>query len=390
MKKAITAILTLTLALSVSLFAWCASSLRYAEGWGTFYWERHEVASMLSRYGLGEVVRRFFLQFFASPAMGVAVAAAVTLLFSLLMILLVRLVSRRTAMVYFSLIPTCSFLLCFLAFVSPNGLLALASHASDAGRQHDQYIALSNRARVGDWDGIIAQCESGGRVSNLLGQNFLNMALAERGQLGNRLFDEPCQDIRSIYIDVIQNEDFAALLSDIYYSMGHIAQSQRYAFELNEKKNDLSPRLLMRLVQTNIIYGQYAVAEKYLWWLRHTICYKEWAASQMHFLYNDKAVEADAEYGMKRRCLIADNRFSGIRGLDDDLLHVARQTRGSKQCQTTLQYLASLYILAHYDKHFVNLCKEFQEYRLPQQKYFGEYYRKINVADAAEGLPRQK
>lgn len=379
MKKAIAVVLIITLTVSVSLFSLCAPSLRYAEGWTTFYWDRHYVAEMLSKRGIGEVLRTFFLQFFAMPTTGIVVMTLVALLFSLLMIVIVRCMSKRTAMLWLSLLPTLLFTFAMLAFVSPNGLSALASYTSEAGKHHNQYIQMSNKARIGDWDGIIAQCESGGRVTNLLSQNFLNMALAERGQLGNRLFDEPCQDIRSIYIDAIQNEDFACLLSDIYYSMGHIAQSQRYAFELNEKKNDMSPRLLKRLVQTNIIYGQYAVAEKYLRWLRKTIYYKEWAETQRRFLYNDKAVASDAEYGVKRRCLIADNRFSGIRGLDDDLLHVAHQTRGTRQCATTLQYLASLYILAHYDRQFVSLCDEFAEYHLTRQKYFGEYYQKLKA-----------
>ena len=203
------------------------------------------------------------------------------------------------------------------------------------------------------------------------------MSLAEEGLLGDRLFDNPCRDIRSIYNDVLLNEDFAVLLSDIYYSMGHVAQSQRYAFELNEKKNNMSPRMLQRLVQTNIIYGHYRVAEKYLLWLKKTLFYKEWAEKQENFLYNDVAVEKDPEYGIKRKALIANNRFSGIKGLDDDLLNIARQTRGSRQCITTLQYLGSLYLLARYDKRFINLCEEFPEYKLTEQKYFGEAYKRL-------------
>ena len=35
--------------------------------------------------------------------------------------------------------------------------------------------------------------------------------------------------------------------------------------------------------------------------------------------------------------------------LDDDLLNIARNTRGTRQCKVTLQYLGSLYILAGYD-----------------------------------------
>lgn len=377
MKKTILLILVLTVALHVSLFALCVPILNYAEGWTTFYWDRHYLSYALFQYGVGEVVRQFFLQYFAHPITGILMTMIVALLVAVLAMVIIRLFCKKTGWMYLSLIPSWLASVGLLALISPSGLSALTARFTPAGQQQTQYIEMSNMVRKQDWNGIIARCDEGGRVTNLLTQNFLNMALAEKGVLGQRLYDEPCIDIRSIYIDAIQNEDFAVLLSDIYYSMGHIAQSQRYAFELNEKKNDFSPRLLMRLVQTNIIYGQYAVAEKYIRWLEKTVYYQTWAASQRRFLYHDDAVAKDAEYGVKRRCLIADNRFSGIKGLDDDLLHIARQTRGTVQCRTTLQYLGALYLLAHYNQQFVSLCDEFPEYQLTQQKYFADAYKKL-------------
>jgi hypothetical protein len=79
----------------------------------------------------------------------------------------------------------------------------------------------------------------------------------------------------------------------------------------------------------------------------------------------------------KRKCLFADNRFSGIKGLDDDLLHIARNTRGTRQCKVTLQYLGSLYILARYDSLFVKMADEFsgsEDLSKPMPKYFQSYY----------------
>lgn len=108
-------------------------------------------------------------------------------------------------------------------------------------------------------------------------------------------------------------------------------------------------------------------------WLKKTAYYKDWAEAQERYLNHDEIVENDDEYGMKRLCLIPDNRFTGIKGLDDDLLNIARATRGKRQCRTTLQYLASLYLLAEYKTEFVSLCDEFKEYKLNDQKYFNEY-----------------
>ena len=367
-------ILVLTVIASVSLFAPCAFVLRYAEGWTTFYWDCHYVAEMLSDKGVGELVRAFLLQFYAEPVAGITLVTVIAVIVALLSMMIVHSLSKKPAMLYLSLLPALAVPLMLLAFLSPNGISVLTMRFSDAGRNNVMYVELSNLSRDGDWDAIIQKCGESGRVSNLLVQNMLNMALAERGQLGDRLQDEACRDIRSIYNESIENPDFASLLSDIFYSMGHMAQAQRYAFELNQKKDNMSPRLLMRLVQTNIIYGQYGVARKYLAWLKKTIFYKDWAEAQERFLNSDETVENDREYGMKRRCLFPDNRFSGIKGLDDDLLNVARATRGTQQCRTTLQYLASLYLLSEYKKEFVSLCDEFEDYGLKKQKYFEIYY----------------
>lgn len=367
-------ILVLTVIASVSLFAPCAFVLRYAEGWTTFYWDRHYVAEMLSDKGVGELVRAFLLQFYAEPVAGITLVTVIAVIVALLSMMIIHSLSKKPAMLYLSLLPALAVPLMLLAFLSPNGISVLTMRFSDAGRNNVMYVELSNLSRDGDWDAIIQKCGESGRVSNLLVQNMLNMALAERGELGDRLQDEACRDIRSIYNESIENPDFASLLSDIFYSMGHMAQAQRYAFELNQKKDNMSPRLLMRLVQTNIIYGQYGVARKYLAWLKKTIFYKSWAEAQERFLNSDETVENDREYGMKRRCLFPDNRFSGIRGLDDDLLNVARATRGTQQCRTTLQYLASLYLLSEYKKEFVSLCDEFEDYGLKKQKYFEIYY----------------
>ena len=374
MKKTATIILVLTVMASVSLFSLCTYVLRYAEGWITFYWDSHYLQEQLGSRGIGEVLRAFLLQYFAVPHCGTAVMTLIAVVVALLAMVAVRLMTRRRQWVYLSLIPALATPFALLAFLSPNGLAALTMRFSERGKNNVMYVELSNMARDEDWDGIVRKCGESGRLSNLLVQNLLNMALAERGELGDRLLDEPCRDIRSIYNESVENPDFAALLSDIFYSMGHIAQSQRYAFELNQKKNNMSPRLLKRLVQTNIIYGQYDVARKYLMWLKKTAYYKDWAEAQERFLNDDKAVERDGEYAMKRWCLIADNRFSGIKGLDDDLLNVARETRGTPQCRTTLQYLASLYLLADYRKEFTSLCEEFGDYRLKEQKYFHTYY----------------
>lgn len=209
-------------------------------------------------------------------------------------------------------------------------------------RNNEVFKELNHYARHCQWDKITDKCENM-PMNNLLFQNYHNVALAEQGLLADQLFMQPCIDIQTIYVPGNKTPYLSALLSDIYFSMGHIAFSQRYAFEANEGMGNFSPRMLQRLVQTSLIYGHYGTAKKYLDILESTLFYKDWATAHRRFLWNDPAVETDSILGSKRKCLFPDNRFSGIKGLDDDLKQIVLKNPMHK---TTIQYLGSLYLLS--------------------------------------------
>ncbi len=218
---------------------------------------------------------------------------------------------------------------------------ALTGAGKHVKENSEFFKELSYHTRLRQWDAVIGKCNHH-RMSNLLYQNCLNMALAEKGILADYLFYEPCVDIQTIYVVPDKTPYVSALLSDVYFSMGHIAFAQRYAFEANQSMGNFSPRMLQRLVQASLVYGQYDIAQKYLRLLGQTLYYKDWAARHQRFLWNDAAVEADPLLGAKRKCIFPDNRFSGSRGLDDDLKHIILQNPSHS---STIQYLGSLYLL---------------------------------------------
>ena len=90
--------------------------------------------------------------------------------------------------------------------------------------------------------------------------------------------------------------------SEVFYQLGMINDAERYTFEAQEAIPNYrkSGRMMKRLVQTNIINGNYKVAEKYLHMLQKSLFYRSWADDQMRFVGNDKAVNADEEYGRLR------------------------------------------------------------------------------------------
>ena len=305
-------------------------AFRFGECWHTFYWDGPWVSQRIADAGFKTLVDDFFTQFLAtrwsaSLMLSLGMALASWLLYSC--------VSKwdRRGWCFFAVLT-----------VGMGGFSLWLSHQRAyqdvEGRFRNQMMLVHD----GQWEEIIEQ-SSGRIVNNLLEQNLRNMALAETDQLDTRLMEQPCQNIYSIYVQDIQSLYVAAMLSDIYWSMGHVAFSQQYAFQTNEKMGNVSPRLLQRLADCAIIYGQYELAAKYLWWLDHTLFYRDWSRQRRVLLWDDEAVNAHPELGQLRRCLIAENRFSGSRGLDKDLQCIIDQCPEHRQTQQYLNALLKLY-----------------------------------------------
>ena len=121
---------------------------------------------------------------------------------------------------------------------------------------------------------------------------------------------------------------------------------------------DGNPRMLKRLVQTNLIYGTYPVAEKYISILEKTYAYRDWAQSQRKYLYNDEVVESDPILGTRRRMLPDRNSLAMIKGLAGDLeLFLEKGPANS----AALQYLGAMYLLA----------KDLEGFKALVEKYYG-------------------
>ena len=178
--------------------------------------------------------------------------------------------------------------------------------------------------RQGNWDEVLRLSQ--GPISNYLYLNYLNRALAEKGVLGDQAFAFNQHGPQGLMVGWDKTFSVSLLLSDVYFTLGEIALSQEMAFEANVSVIGAgSPRCLMRLVQTNLIFGAYPIAEKYLRLLEQMPVYREWARQHRTFLYDDAAVKADPLLGMKRRGLPTASDLAGIHGLEHDLLLRAKQ-----------------------------------------------------------------
>lgn len=185
----------------------------------------------------------------------------------------------------------------------------------------DQVKELDFYSRNQQWDQILNLPSSSG--NNVLLTCFKNLAMAQKGILADKGLHHKQLGNNALWIDWDQSSTVGTLLSDLYYAMGHIALSQRYAFEgVIASEWKANAYLYLRLIQTNLIYGHYDVAEKYIRFLEDTR-YEEQAQAYRKFLYNDALVEQDKELGGKRKGVSGNKSLSELKGLTNDLLQIA-------------------------------------------------------------------
>jgi hypothetical protein len=250
---------------------------------------------------------------------------------------------------------------------------------------------LDYYSRTEQWNRILARCE--GTLTNYLYISYVNLALLQKGELGDRMFHYDQRGPLGLLVDWNKTTSVSILLNDIYFAVNETVLSQEMAFEAYIGSiGDGSPRALKRLVQTNLIYGAYPVAEKYIAILENTFCYRHWAKAHRRFLYSDEEVENDPLLGNKRRALIPGASLSLIDGLDAELQQIAAANPADP---AAISYAGAFYLLeknpegfrTFVEKHFGTpvlpvLPVAFQEAVIILSEQDPGYWKRFGVSEA--------
>lgn len=210
---------------------------------------------------------------------------------------------------------------------------------------------------VRGWDDIIASYQDDGQTADYHKLTRLNLALAETGRLADKAFHYTQAGSDGIFSPWTQTVEDGEMLSDTYWSMGHIAFSQRMAFETNVLDDrEYNPVMMRRLIETNIVFGSYDVAGKYIRILEKSRKGRRIAREYERFLYDDAAVEADPVLGPKRKCVPDKDFISLVRGIDEDLKDIIRANPGYHKA---VEYLGVIYLLDCEMDKFKEMLDEF-------------------------------
>ena len=171
-----------------------------------------------------------------------------------------------------------------------------------ADREKEEVMAYDFNVRMRKWDRVIALADKKS-PSSPLSVTCLNLALAKEGLLGERMFNYYQNGIGGLLPDFTRDFTIPMIAGEVYYHLGFINTAQRYAFEAMEALPDYqkSARGVMRLAETNLINGNYAVAAKYLHLLQKTFYYRGWATKALVTMGDEKLIDQHPEWGMLRR-----------------------------------------------------------------------------------------
>ena len=204
-------------------------------------------------------------------------------------------------------------------------------------------LELDHYAHTEQWDKIVERAPT--LHPNSLNLNNLNMALAQRGELLDKLFSFEQINTEGLIVKWDMTRHIATLLSDVAFTIGHISMAQEMAFESNVVCSFSNARMLQRLVQTNLVYGYHTSAERYIRMLENSLFYRKWAKEHRRLLYDDPAIDADPLLGAKRTDLLSESDSYLSTSISYEGLQ--RMVINNPVNHTPLEYLLAMSLLSN-------------------------------------------
>ena len=156
--------------------------------------------------------------------------------------------------------------------------------------------------RTEQWDKIIEKAEKK-PATTPLSVSCVNLALSQKGMLADRLFEFYQNGGEGLFPTFTRDMISPVSTAEIFFRLGMVNDAERYMFEAQEAIPNYrkSARLTRRIIECEIINGNYQVAAKLLRRLQKTLFYRNWANQTMALLGNEKVINRHPVYGKLRK-----------------------------------------------------------------------------------------
>ena len=156
--------------------------------------------------------------------------------------------------------------------------------------------------RTEQWDKIIEKAEKK-QATTPLSVSCVNLALSQKGVLADRLFEFYQNGGEGLFPTFTRDMISPVSTAEIFFRLGMVNDAERYMFEAQEAIPNYrkSARLTRRIIECEIINGNYQLDAKLLRLLQKTLFYSNWANQTMALLGNEKAINRHPIYGKLRK-----------------------------------------------------------------------------------------
>jgi hypothetical protein len=208
-------------------------------------------------------------------------------------------------------------------------------------RRNAEFFAIEKMAIGEEWDQLLKYTAEH-PSTNLFGSFYTNLALVNKGMLCEALFQYP-QGFgrRGLCFEWEEKSEILRRGSDFFWTIHFVNEAHHWAFE-SLITDGFTRRNLKRLIQTELVRGNFKVAEKYIDYLGGALFQKKMADHYSVFLYNRGAIENDPELGPRLNTQIKDDFFSEGADLEENLRSVLANNPSNRPA---LDYLMALYLL---------------------------------------------
>lgn len=175
---------------------------------------------------------------------------------------------------------------------------------------------------------------------------YYNLASAAMNKLPDNLLSFYQDGLSGMFIPFNEETNFISLIfgNEVHYFIGDINASQYYALMANTfSPRCESSRMIRRLVETNIINGEYEAAEKYVKMLKKTLFHRRWARNREPYLFNEELCRKTPWIAGKRAQMPVTDKIKP--NPNDFVGTLYHQLNDHPDNQAALEYLLNLCLL---------------------------------------------
>ena len=210
------------------------------------------------------------------------------------------------------------------------------------------------------WDDIIERAKTH-EVQTPFWSNSVNLALAMKGQLADKMFDYWQSGEDALLMPMVRDNVSNLPTAEAFWRLGMVNSTQRYMSDIQESILNArkSGRCEQRIVECMIVNGKYELARKHLQLLKKSLFYSSWAEEAESYLGDEVRINAHPVWGRLRQLRYKQNFLYSYREMDK-MLGILFQ--GNQQNKMALEYFLGQLLLKGDAQTFMQALPWAQQY----------------------------